>query len=181
MKIDCTCWGGGLKLIGLALLLVVFPVSAQETNWYSAGIRGGIASSEPSFFQCEVFVNRDLRWLWALGPYFSLKPRLELTSGILTRFGQYGYVGTFGPGLVLRYRDLPISGNCGVRVTYLSQSAFGDRDFGTPFQFTSHCGLDWTVDARWDLGYRFQHMSNGGLGRTNPGLNLHMIGATYHF
>jgi hypothetical protein len=63
----------------------------------------------------------------------------------------------------------------------LSQSDFGAKDFGVPFQFTSHVGLNWDVTSHWRLGYRFQHMSNAGLDAHNPGLNMHMFGLSYLF
>lgn len=181
MLIDFTRHGGRLLLLGPGVLLAASELPAQETNFYSAGVRGGVASSETSFYQCEAFVNRDFRWRGTLGSHWSLQPRMELTSGFLTRYNDYDYVGTFGPSLVIRHSQLPLFVNCGSRVTYLSQSAFGNRDFGIHLQFTSHCGIDWKVVDRWEVGYRFQHMSNGGFGEPNPGLNVHMIGAAYRF
>ena len=33
----------------------------------------------------------------------------------------------------------------------------------------------------WRVGYKFQHISNGGLGRANPGLNLNLLFFGYSF
>jgi hypothetical protein len=167
--------------LGMGILLLCISSPGQETNQFAVGIRGGVASSETSFFECEAFVNRDLHRRWDLGAGFWIRPRLEFTSGLLTRYSEYGYVGTLGPGVVLRYDKLPLSVNAGSRLTYLSQSAFGNRDFGIHFQFTTHCGIDWHVFGPWEIGYRFQHMSNGGLGKPNPGLNMHLFGGAYRF
>jgi hypothetical protein len=32
-----------------------------------------------------------------------------------------------------------------------------------------------------DLGYRYQHLSNAGLGDSNPGINFHLVRLAYHF
>ena len=46
-------------------------------------------------------------------------------------------------------------------------------DFGIPFQFTSHAGLNWEIGGHFGVGYRYQHMSHTHLSDRNPGLNLH--------
>jgi hypothetical protein len=42
-------------------------------------------------------------------------------------------------------------------------------------------GLSFEISSRIRLSYRFQHMSNAGLGLHNPGLNLNMFGISYVF
>ena len=110
-----------------------------------------------------------------------MKPRLELTAGYLSGKKEEGFVGTLGPELAFQYDRLPIILDGGISPTVLSQDKFGYRDFGILFQFTSHVGLDWEFAAHWKLGYRFQHMSNAGLGTPNPGLNLHLFGLGYRY
>lgn len=159
---------------------------AQEApvySAYSAGVRSGFSSSDypRPLVQSELFGKWLLPREQRLGSDWSLRPRLEVTLGSLCGHEEIGFVGTVGPALVLKYDRLPIAIDAGVRPTVISREAFADRDFGIPFQFTSHGGLEWDINARWKLSYRFQHMSNAGLGGSNPGLNTHMFGIEYKF
>ncbi len=168
-------------LLGLGVSLAATQLPAQEATNLTAGMRLGISSTETSILEREVFVNRDLHWLWSIGPNVSIRPRLEFTSGYIERDDEYGYVGTVGPAVVIRRRGLPVFVNAGARPTVLSKSAFGDHDLGMRFLMTSHVGVDWQAHPRVAVGYRVQHASNGGLAEHNPGLNMHFIGATYRF
>ena len=66
-------------------------------------------------------------------------------------------------------------------MTLLSRHDFSERDVGSLVQFTSYIGLNWDLSSRFRIGYRFQHMSNAGLGSPNPGLNLQVLAASYRF
>ena len=90
-------------------------------------------------------------------------------------------MGTLGPSLVLGRRRLPLSVEGGISPTMLSEYEFASKNLGSIVQFTSHVGLSWEFAPHWRLGYRFQHMSNAGLGSHNPGLNLHVFGLSYVF
>ena len=54
-------------------------------------------------------------------------------------------------------------------------------NFGIPFQFTSHAGLNWEIGGQFGVGYRYQHLSNAHLSNHNPGLNLHGLVLSYRF
>jgi hypothetical protein len=56
-----------------------------------------------------------------------------------------------------------------------------DENLGGPVQFTSHIGVNLNFTRHFTMGYRLQHMSNGVLYDSNPGLNLHMIEVGYRF
>ena len=53
----------------------------------------------------------------------------------------------------------------------------------TAFQFGDHLGVGYRFGAKgaFDLGYRFQHLSNAGIKRPNHGINFHQIRLQYHF
>jgi hypothetical protein len=149
----------------------------------SIGARGGLSasSSGEQFDQAEAFANGDLPWDWDLGKKWRLQSRLDFSLGWLGDSGHNAAVGTVGPSLLLGRERLPVSLEGGVSPTLLSRHEFGSKDFGTEFQFTSHVGLNWDFAAHWRLGYRFQHMSNAGLGAKNPGLNMHLLSLSYVF
>ena len=52
-------------------------------------------------------------------------------------------------------------------------------DFSTRFQFGDHLGVGFRF-RNYDLGFRFQHLSNGGLRNPNPGINFLLLRLAYH-
>jgi lipid A 3-O-deacylase len=67
---------------------------------------------------------------------------------------------------------------------YLSDTRINDdRDFGGNFSFGSHMGFGWLLGAkdRYELGYRFQHLSNAGISEPNDGINFHQIRLGYNY
>ena len=175
------------KAQGLSMLLLLAPFagSAEEFRLESTGARYGffLNGSRGDFRQAEAFVNWQLPWAWApaTNSNWRLQTRLDLSAGCLSRYDEQGFVGTAGPALVVSRKGCPFVMTGGVSPTVLSQEAYIDTDFGTPFQFTSHIGIYWRPGSRFELGYRFQHMSNAHLATSNPGLNLHMFGMGYRF
>ncbi len=51
------------------------------------------------------------------------------------------------------------------------------RVFGGSFNFGDHIGFGWAFGdkKRYELGYRFQHLSNAGLADPNDGINFHQV------
>lgn len=58
-----------------------------------------------------------------------------------------------------------------------------DRGFSTAFQFGDHVGVGarFGEHARYDLGLRFQHVSNAGIKKPNNGINFTQLRFQYHF
>jgi len=58
-----------------------------------------------------------------------------------------------------------------------------NRKFGSAFQFGDHLGFGFRFGERYqyDLGYRYQHLSNGSIKQPNQGINFNQIRFTYHF
>ena len=57
------------------------------------------------------------------------------------------------------------------------------RAFGSAFQFGDHIGFGVRFGGKgeYDLGYRYQHLSNGGLRDPNQGINFNQLRFQYHF
>jgi lipid A 3-O-deacylase len=156
---------------------------AEGFSMESVGARGGFQSdkSNRDFKQVEVFGNLNLPWDWDLGKEWRLQSGLALSVGWLGGRGDNAAIGTVGPSLAVSRSRLPLSLEGGVSPTFLSSEHFVREDFGMVLQFTSYLGLNWDFAAHWRFGYRFQHMSNGGLATPNPGLNMHMFALSYVF
>jgi opacity protein-like surface antigen len=72
----------------------------------------------------------------------------------------------------------------GVGAHVLSKSSVSaERRFGTLFQFGSHLGLGlrFGVKQAFDVGYRYQHLSNASIKDPNQGINFHLLRLQYHF
>ena len=99
---------------------------------------------------------------WAWTTQLSAVPALRLSRE--ERRGLYAEVG-IGPSLLL-----PI---------YRSS----DRRFTTKLNFQDHvaAGFVWGDQGTHDLGLRFDHYSNGGIRKPNPGVELASIRYTHRF
>lgn len=71
----------------------------------------------------------------------------------------------------------------GVGAHVFTDTELEDKDFDIPFAFGSHlgAGMRFGDGARWELGYRYQHLSNASLGDSNPGINFHLLHLAYHW
>lgn len=176
-------WLGARVLVIGSMLIAKPRCPAQGFTLESAGARFGFyaGGAGSAFHQGEAFVNWDLPWEWDLGSLWSLQTRLDASLGWLGQAGDNAAIGSVGPSLLLARERFPLSLEGGVSPTILTHSNFPAKDFGIPFQFTSHVGLNLDVTSHFRLSYRFQHMSNGGLDGRNPGLNLHLLGLSYLF
>jgi hypothetical protein len=66
-----------------------------------------------------------------------------------------------------------------IDLTYI----YNNRKFGSAFQFGDHLGFGvrFGEQQQFDLGYRLQHLSNGGIKQPNQGINFSQIHFSYHF
>ena len=72
----------------------------------------------------------------------------------------------------------------GVGVHLLSRTSVStQRQFGSAFQFGDHlgAGLRFGEKGQFDIGYRYQHLSNAGIKGPNQGINFHQVRFAYHF
>ena len=154
-----------------------------ECPWESVGIRGGpsISHANHIYSQEEIFSRWNLPWRFSLGHEWEARTRLDASVGCLGGRGENALVGTVGPEVALKLGKLPVHLEGGVSPTGITRHEFGNTDFGIGVQFTTHVGLEWKFAEHWQMGYRFQRMSNAGLAHPNPGLNLQMVSFAYAF
>jgi Lipid A 3-O-deacylase (PagL) len=155
-------------------------IEAQE---YLAGVRAGTSfqNDAGNFQQVDVFTGMYLPWLWGSPDGLNLKPRVEASAGWLDNRGDGGFVGTLGPAVEFRKGKFPLTLDGGASLSALSRSDFPDKNLGGWFEFTDHIGLNWHINNNIIVGWRYQHMSNAGIFRHNPGLNLQMLSFSFAF
>jgi hypothetical protein len=158
-------------------------LTAGETTWRSAGLRGGVNDNrnDEDFEQYETFAAWQLPWLWQWDSGWAVITYLEANAGVLSGGGESAFVGSVGPGLILSGLKGVIEIPLGVNPSVISKHKFGDENLGGPIQFTSHIGLNLNFADHYSIGYRLQHMSNAVLYEHNPGVNMHMIEGGYRF
>lgn len=71
----------------------------------------------------------------------------------------------------------------GIGAHLLSDLSIGDKRFGTSFNFGDHLGVGARFGDRgqYELMYRFQHLSNAGIEKPNPGINFHLVQLKYWY
>ena len=72
----------------------------------------------------------------------------------------------------------------GVGMHLLSATSVStQRQFGSSFQFGDHvgAGVRFGDKGKYDIGYRYQHLSNAGIKGPNQGINFHELRLQYHF
>lgn len=109
---------------------------------------------------------------WGLEPGEDWVVRLGVTAGVgmlgdghrnavLLHLGPYAEVLHRPTGLRVLGRSEPL---------LLSRHRFGSENLGEDFQFVSSMGLFWREESSgWMFGVAYQHISNAGLARSNPG------------
>jgi hypothetical protein len=60
---------------------------------------------------------------------------------------------------------------------------YANRQLGSSFQFGDHLGVGvrFGDSQQFDVAYRYQHISNGGIKQPNQGINFSQVRFTYHF
>ncbi len=171
----------------VAICAAAFWLASISPAWSQGkelGLRAGIsdARSDQDFREFELFGTLGLPWGAGQDGDWRLGSRLNASLGLLwEEESKAGLIVALGPGLNLESPGGGWQVEAGIGPALLSRHDFGEEDFGGVLQFISHAALRWRPCACCSLGYRVQHMSNAGLYRSNPGLNLHMLQFALHF
>jgi hypothetical protein len=133
--------------------------------------------------QQAFFADFSLPWRWTTWKNVSVAPRLTVEGGRFESGSEHRYFASFGPSLRLTSdaRRVPLFVDLGISPTVIDGSQYGQNDFGTSFNFTSHVALGLRFGRRKGqvVKLRYQHISNGSINNTNPGVN--MVGIDFSF
>ncbi len=169
-------------MLALSLAFVVSGLSsAKDTKFIAVGFRAGVSAVErdEDFEQYEIFASYGLPWCQKRPRNWIVRTRLNATAGAIRGGAETGFISSVGPGIILSNTGDQISLDIGSRATFLSRSRFGRQTLGGRFHFTSYIGIAFQLGRNLGIGYRYQHMSNAGINKRNPGLNMHMFGISY--
>lgn len=168
-----------LLLAFLTFSSCFFPPSASaDPGWKMAGVRGGFSATPKRTFyhEYEAFTVYQLPWSWRSAGGWGVTPRVEGSAGVLRGQQTNAFIGTVGPDFAFDKSGFPVEVSLGLNFAFLNSPRFGEESFEGDLQFISHIGASYRFSTLFGAGYRFQHMSHGGIyGGFNPGLNLHIF------
>ena len=156
-----------------------------DQGWETAGVRGGFPATWRSekFQQYEAYASYGLPWSLRAESGWGVALQANTSAGVLHAAGKNGFIGTLGPGLIFDNGNRGIAFDLGGDLCVVSKHKFGHVDFNGNPLFEGHIGVAYRFSSGPGISYRFQHMSNGGLGLHGPGntgLDLHMFGVSWN-
>jgi len=167
-------------------LLASVPVAAREVHGVS--VEAG-AWSEAKLLRIGVQRHIERTWFrserYHLGAYWDLSVGAWRGDAFHDRAGSRQDLWDIGLTPTFRYqrhdrRGLYAEGGIGVH--YLSEVWDNSgKSLSTRFQFGDHFGAGYVFDNGLDLGFRFQHHSNGGIKKPNDGANFLILRAAFPF
>ncbi|MCC6531945.1 MAG: acyloxyacyl hydrolase [Burkholderiales bacterium] len=178
------------RLVVVCCLLLAIP-AARAVDGISLEL-GSSDSSNASVDMGRIGLQWNWGKRWALGPNWHIGGYWDLSFGHWSNdspmrtnssVSDLGFTPVFrvqqtNPGALSPYAEL------GIGVHWLSHTSVStERRFSTQFQFGDHVGIGLRFGQRqaFDLGYRYQHLSNAGIKHPNQGINFHQVRLQYHF
>ena len=177
-------------LVLLACLILVAP-QARAVDGISLEL-GTDDSAGAAVDMARIGVQWDWSRRWALGSAWHIGGYWDLALGYWSNdsanrthksITEIGFTPVFRlqqtrPGALAPYLE------AGIGLHLLSHTSVSpQRRFSTQFQFGDHIGLGLRFGPRhaYDIGYRYQHLSNAGIKKPNKGIEFHQIRLQYHF
>lgn len=162
-----------------AWLVAVAPgARAQEPDAAGVLITWTEVAFDPhskSYKQYEGYANWHLPWTWEGPAGWAGHSAFQVAAGDMWINTKRGTLLSAGPLVSLDGAQGLLSIHAGFRPTVLSRRDFRGLNLGTRVQFTSHIGFLVRPLPHLAVGWRLQHMSNGGLDKSNPGVNLSTV------
>jgi hypothetical protein len=159
--------------LAVGILFLLQAMCARALDSVSAEL--GQGSHGVDLWRVGAQWKQNVAWLAARN--WQLSWELSLGSW----HGDTGTVHDFGVTPVLRH-SLSARGayfDAGIGGHMISDSHISsDLRISTRFQFGDHLGIGYRHE-RYDIGLRFQHLSNAGLRNPNPGINFLVVRVQY--
>lgn len=164
----------------IAFLSAMATIPVVQAHASDLGIRiGGSADTDVQITAGELFLRHALPWTWQPRDGWRISSHLEAGLGVLDGGGETVATLSVGPVGVLHRNGSRWRFEIGTKPTALSEDRFGAFDIGGHFHFTSHIGIRYQLLPGLSVGYRFQHLSNAGITRPNPGANFHLLALSW--
>ncbi|MEM5365545.1 acyloxyacyl hydrolase [Paraburkholderia azotifigens] len=159
-----------------------------SADQFGIQVTGGTADHHVRKLDLGFVWDPNLTW-WEIGGWhFALLGEAHAAWWHTDEGNENENIGEFGVTPVIRF----IKGSgwfrpfveAGVGVRVLTHPRLSSTfTMGSAFQFADMAGVgaQFGDHQQYQLGYRFQHVSNGGIKEPNPGINFHQIYVQYNF
>ncbi|HYS67695.1 MAG TPA: acyloxyacyl hydrolase [Paraburkholderia sp.] len=178
--------GLALKSMSAAVLLGVSGLAAADQ--FGLQVAGGAGDHHVKKLDLGVVWDPKLTW-WQIGDWhFTLIGEAHVAWWHTNEGNVHGNIGEIGVTPMIRF--IKASGSIrpfvevGAGIRLLSSPRISsDFTLGTAFQFADVAGVGVQFGHRqqYQAGYRFQHISNGGIKEPNPGINFSQLYLQYNF
>lgn len=188
-----------MRKAALLLVLAMTPVASAESvkpynlavgtsvatalavNIAGASTAGFDAGWDDGKSRGRLLLGWDLPVTRPFGP-LTVTTSLELALGQAVHQGEEQPMANLTPLFDWRWPLGPVTAilETGLGAAYWTRTRLGPDDYSTRFQFSQILGLGahW---GDWQLGGRFQHVSNGGIEKPNNGQNWYGLVLKYHY
>ncbi len=171
----------------LSVLLLGLGLAAVQPAHAVSGSSIELGSGDDSTNMARVALRWNWNKLWRIGQGWNATGFWEASLGHWDGDGA-GSRSLWDIGITPVFRLSPNGSNFflegAIGAHLLSESKVNNRrDFGSSFNFGDHIGFGWSFGDRnrYELGYRFQHLSNAGISDPNDGINFHQIRFGYNY
>lgn len=164
-------------LLSMAMLTDSF---AQQVQY---GVRTGINDNHEKDLDLSVYEI----YLHTAPPIYSIADTIfdllniyfETALGVVHDKKNSSLLFSMGPTLKLINYENIVSVSAGLKPSLITNHVFNNFDLGGTFNFKSNVALTISLNKKINLGYRFEHISNAGLYKKNPGVNFHYVEVVY--
>ncbi|WP_439899703.1 acyloxyacyl hydrolase [Paraburkholderia phymatum] len=178
----------GLALRCAAAAAFLGMCGSAWADQFGVQITGGLGDHHVRKLELGFVWDPNLTW-WEIGGWhFALIGEAHAAWWHTDEGDVHNNIGEFGVTPVVRFikgtgafRPF-VEAGLGVRVL-TSPRISSTFSLGSAFQFADMvgAGAQFGSHQQYELGYRFQHVSNGGIKEPNPGINFHQVYVQYNF
>jgi hypothetical protein len=174
----------------LATLVMYAPAAfAGDLNLLNISMRAKVSDQrvlgkvQPvSFEEEDVMATFRLPQAYQIASRLGLETRFLASVGILQGAGRTAVVASAIPALAIASQDGRFYADAGAGLAVMSQSRYGNQDFGGPLQFALTAGFGVPLYGHFGIGYRFLHYSDAALySSSSIGADFHMLELLYRF
>ncbi|TCI02213.1 acyloxyacyl hydrolase [Corallincola luteus] len=174
---------GLIALMGLLFAPMSQADTTEEFPLLGLGAKYGIDdfSDGHDIENQAVYANLGTPWDWQVSDNIRMDTEVQSTLGRYKVDEDYfGYL-MFGVDLRFQYADFPVVVKLGTAPTYLFDDESEEFDAGGPLHMTTHLTV-LANPVKWlDIGVTYQHTSNAGTNKENPGIDVLSLDVSYRF
>ncbi|WP_144144198.1 acyloxyacyl hydrolase [Paraburkholderia sp. BCC1884] len=178
----------GLALKAAAAALLFGTSGLASADQFGVQVTGGVGDRHVKKLDLGLVWDPNLTW-WQIGDWhFALIGEAHASWWHTNEGNVHENIGEFGVTPIIRFikgsGSLRPYAELGAGVRILTSPRLSSTfTLGTAFQFADMAGVGMQMGShqQYEVGYRFQHISNGGIKEPNPGINFHQLYLQYNF